>query len=168
MPTENKLALSQSEVKRWQLKGFIPGVEGESKAVFRPVVVLADDFDRITAERDALQLRLNAADQRIDELTRPSQADVQTLIAQHQWFIAGEPEELIDQASDFQDKAYTLGRARGLFEVVKQPTPVAVVLPERKPVHATAPDNDMRARLECKNKGYNEALDDVARLISQR
>ena len=68
MPTENKLAPSLPEVKRCQLKGFIPGVKGESKAVFRPVVVLADDFDRIAAERDALQLRLNAADQRIDEL----------------------------------------------------------------------------------------------------
>jgi hypothetical protein len=30
---------------------------------------LAQHFERITAERDALQLRLNAADQRIDELT---------------------------------------------------------------------------------------------------
>lgn len=68
MPTENKLSLSLPEVKRWQLKGFIPGIEGESKAVFRPVVVLADDFDRIAAERDALQRRLNAADQQIDEL----------------------------------------------------------------------------------------------------
>ena len=60
-----------SEVKRWKLKGFLPGVEGECKAVFQPLVVLADDFDRIVAERDALQLRLNAADQRIDELTAP-------------------------------------------------------------------------------------------------
>lgn len=76
MPTENKLTPSLPEVKRWQLKGFLPGVEGESKALFRPVVVLADDFDRVVAERAALQLRLNAADQRIDEM-----------IAQHQ----GEP-----------------------------------------------------------------------------
>jgi hypothetical protein len=68
MPTENKLTPQLPEVKRWQLKGFIPGIEGESKAVFRPVVVLADDFDRVAAERDALQLRLNATDQRIDEL----------------------------------------------------------------------------------------------------
>ena len=29
---------------------------------------LLGDFDRVTAERDALQLRLNAADQRIDDL----------------------------------------------------------------------------------------------------
>jgi hypothetical protein len=31
---------------------------------------LAQHFERITAERNALQLRLNAADQRIDELTQ--------------------------------------------------------------------------------------------------
>lgn len=68
MPTENNTSLPLPEVKRWQLKGFIPGIEGESKAVFRPVVVLADDFDRIAAERDALHLRLKAADQRIDDL----------------------------------------------------------------------------------------------------
>jgi hypothetical protein len=37
--------------------------------VFQPFVVLADDFDRIAAERDALQLRLNAADQRIDDIS---------------------------------------------------------------------------------------------------
>ncbi len=36
-----------------------------------PLVVMASEFDRLTAERDALQLRLNAADQRIDELTVP-------------------------------------------------------------------------------------------------
>jgi hypothetical protein len=59
-----------SEVKRWKLKGFLPGVEGECKAVFQPFVVLADDFDRVTSERDALQLRLNVADQRNDELTQ--------------------------------------------------------------------------------------------------
>jgi hypothetical protein len=73
-----------NEVMRWKLKGFIPGVEGESKAVFQPVVVLAEDYDNATrlfldaaerclaAERreQALQLRLNAVDQRIDELTQ--------------------------------------------------------------------------------------------------
>jgi len=37
----------------------------------RPVqYVLGETFDRMKAERDALQLRLNAADQRIDELTK--------------------------------------------------------------------------------------------------
>jgi hypothetical protein len=34
----------------------------------QPDVVMAVEFDRVTAERDALQQRLNAADQRIDEL----------------------------------------------------------------------------------------------------
>lgn len=57
-----------SEVLRWKLKGFIPGVEGVSKALFQPWVVLAEDFDRVTAERDALQQRLNATDQQVDEL----------------------------------------------------------------------------------------------------
>jgi hypothetical protein len=35
---------------------------------------LLRDFDRVTAERDALQQRLNAADQRIDELERGVEA----------------------------------------------------------------------------------------------
>lgn len=73
-----------SEVMRWKLKGFIPGVEGESKAVFQPVVVLAEDYDNavrlfldaaercVAAERreQALQQSLNIADQRIDELSQ--------------------------------------------------------------------------------------------------
>lgn len=45
-----------SEVMRWKLKGFLPGVEGESKAVFQPVVVLADDYD------NAVRLFLDAAE----------------------------------------------------------------------------------------------------------
>lgn len=56
------------EVMRWKLKGFIPGVEGVSKALFQPWVVPAEDFDRVTAERDALQLRLTAADERVGVL----------------------------------------------------------------------------------------------------
>lgn len=58
-----------SEVMRWKLKGFIPGVEGVSKALFQPWVVPAEDFDRIVSEREALQQRLNAADQRIGNFT---------------------------------------------------------------------------------------------------
>ena len=49
-----------SEVKRYRFKG----AAGE--------YVYSVDFERIAAERDALQLRLNAADQRIDELTGAS------------------------------------------------------------------------------------------------
>lgn len=41
-------------------------VEGTSLG--RLAVVLSADFDRLTAERDALQLRLNTADQRADDL----------------------------------------------------------------------------------------------------
>ena len=57
-----------SEVMRWKLKGYIPGVEGASKALFQPWVVPAEDFDRLTAECDGLQLSLNTADQTIDDL----------------------------------------------------------------------------------------------------
>lgn len=78
-----------SEVMRWKLKGFIPGVEGVSKALFQPWVVPAEDFDRVTGELastsadkeaygqnaidlrkrvDALQQRLTAADERADVL----------------------------------------------------------------------------------------------------
>ena len=72
-----------SEVKRWKLKGFLPGVEGECKAVFQPTVVMAEDFDNATrlfldaAERcvaserreKELQRRLTTADERVDVLT---------------------------------------------------------------------------------------------------
>ncbi|MEB0133431.1 hypothetical protein, partial [Pseudomonas sp. CCI2.4] len=53
-----------SDVHRWKLKGFIPGVEGESKALFQPWVVHADDYDAALARISALQLLLNTADQR--------------------------------------------------------------------------------------------------------
>ena len=70
------------EVLRWKLKGFIPGVEGVSKALFQPWVVQAEDFDNairlfldaaercIASERreKELQQRLTAADERTDVL----------------------------------------------------------------------------------------------------
>ena len=95
-----------SEVMRWKLNGFIPGVEGESKAVFQPVVVLAEDYDSaarlfldaaercLAAERReaALQLRLNAADQRIDELTaKPSDAERERLMEIIERYPNGDP-----------------------------------------------------------------------------
>lgn len=48
-----------SEVKRWKLKGFIPGIDGESKAVFQPTVVLADDYDAALAREATLREELN-------------------------------------------------------------------------------------------------------------
>ena len=50
-----------SEVKRWKLKGFIPGIEGESKAVFQPTVVLAEDYDAALAREAALREELRLA-----------------------------------------------------------------------------------------------------------
>ncbi|AJO79420.1 hypothetical protein [Pseudomonas sp. MRSN 12121] len=89
----------------------------------------------------------------------------------------GEPVAWDIHWSDNGEYYFTLRRKERLEKYATDPDfkvkplyaaqpPVAVVLPERKPEHVTAPDNDMRARLECKHKGYNEALDDVARLNS--
>lgn len=39
-----------SEVMRWKLKGFLPGVEGMCKAVMRPEVVMASDYDAAQSE----------------------------------------------------------------------------------------------------------------------
>lgn len=50
-----------SEVNRWKLKGFIPGIEGETKAVFQPTVVLADDYDAALAREAALREELYQA-----------------------------------------------------------------------------------------------------------
>lgn len=55
-----------NEVKRWKLKGFIPGVEGESKAVFQPVVVLAEDFDASLARESTLGEKLYFAERELD------------------------------------------------------------------------------------------------------
>lgn len=54
-----------SEVQRYYV-GKYGLVEGE--ALGRLSVVLAADFDRVTAERDALQALLTAADERADVL----------------------------------------------------------------------------------------------------
>ena len=50
-----------SEVRRWKLKGFIPGIEGESKAVFQPTVVLAEEYDAALAREAAERLRADVA-----------------------------------------------------------------------------------------------------------
>jgi len=55
-----------NEVKRWKLKGFIPGIEGESKAVFQPVVVLAEDFDASLARESSLGEKLYFAERALD------------------------------------------------------------------------------------------------------
>ena len=59
-------------VKRYTVERtqMLQHLESHSLGTVERVVVFASDFDRVTAERDALQLRLNAADQRIDELTQ--------------------------------------------------------------------------------------------------
>jgi hypothetical protein len=56
MPTENRITEPRTEVKRCRFKG----AAGE--------YIYAMEFDRVTAERDGLQLSLTTADQTIDDL----------------------------------------------------------------------------------------------------
>ncbi|WP_246887436.1 hypothetical protein [Pseudomonas protegens] len=57
-----------SEVKRYWVDGTFDIPEIGLKLV-NPKMVMESDFDRVTAERDALQERLNAADQKDDDLS---------------------------------------------------------------------------------------------------
>jgi hypothetical protein len=193
-----------SEVRRWYIGVYGGDAQARttSSSEFEIIhersgqyFVLDEDFDRVTAERNALQLRLNAADQRIDELERDkARLDA---IESNCWDVrfdsspngdAGDSNISIEIVGHWMDKptervvgenydenlraavdqamtapAYPPARPEypELDELISKGS---LVLPERKPAHTTAPDNDMRARLECKNKGYNEALDDVTRL----
>ncbi|VVP79043.1 hypothetical protein [Pseudomonas fluorescens] len=66
-----------TEVKRYHVQLFKLAADQQKYAhgaLGAVEIVRASDFDRVAAERDALQQRLNAADQRIDELTQ-SQAE---------------------------------------------------------------------------------------------
>lgn len=120
-------------------------------------------------ERDALQVRLNAADQQIDELTASlgelPPADIAHDRAYRNGLSQGYTLGIGGHEASYQQMMKRYGDC--IHEAL-QASPSSLELPERKPPYATAPDNDMRARLECKNKGYNEALDDVARLITSR
>lgn len=74
-----------SEVQRYYV-GKYGLVEGESLG--RLSVVLGADFDRVTAERDALQQRLTAADERNDN--RDSEIFAQVQSALHRSFSLGQ------------------------------------------------------------------------------
>lgn len=71
-----------SEVQRYYV-GKYGLVEGESLG--RLSVVLGADFDRVTAERDALQQRLTAADERVDVL----ETALRTIMGSHRFNVAG-------------------------------------------------------------------------------
>lgn len=59
-----------SEVKRYARMGELVEANPALLKMYpaMTVYVLGDDFDRVTAERDALQTRLNETDQRNDEM----------------------------------------------------------------------------------------------------
>lgn len=145
-----------SEVKRWKLKGFLPGVEGECKAVFQPTVVMAEDFDNATrlfldaAERcvaserreKELQRRLTAADEQIDLLTpRHTEQPEGKRERFQKWvmatkhpvygFLDGRSLARGDDHTGYADE-YVQGLwVAYLAFGAEQPASVAVVLPER-------------------------------------
>ena len=137
-----------------------------SRAQFHNIArELLKDFERVTAERDALQQRLNAADQRIDELTHQQATPVMKLEAERLWEGDGEYSVSFTKSGWLDECRKTGGT---FFLYTSPPAAVSLVLPDRKPAYSSAPNNEMRARLECKHDGYNEALDDVARLNTQQ
>jgi hypothetical protein len=62
-------------------------------------MVMAYDFDRVTAERNALQLRLNAADQRIDELISAVRSINRS--KHHEVFVPGDDEPQYRQRKEW-------------------------------------------------------------------
>ncbi|MEO4015521.1 hypothetical protein [Pseudomonas rossensis] len=82
---ERREAAALKELGRYK-EAYRGAVKGRS--AFR------DSVRRLRAERDALQLRLNAADQRIDELTtRPSDVERQRLMEIVERYPNGDPLE---------------------------------------------------------------------------
>lgn len=80
---------------------------------------LLRDFDRVTAERDALQQRLNAADQRIDDLTAAAEP-----FAKVADLYAGEEDNAHEPARDIgmhNDLRLTLGQFRALRDLCIRP-----------------------------------------------
>lgn len=81
--------------------------------------VVALDFDRVTAERDALQQRLNAADQRIDDLAAAAEP-----FAKVADLYSGEEDNSHDPARDVgmhDDLRLTLGQFRALSDLCTRP-----------------------------------------------
>ncbi len=93
-----------SEVHRWKLKGFIPGVEGGCKAVFQPTVVLAEHYDQAQSQLAALR----------EELARVKEQSATRLGGLADCGIKREAAErrnadLIESLSELRDIAHTKG-----------------------------------------------------------
>lgn len=81
MPAENRITDPYAEIKRYRFKG----AAGE--------YVYDGDFKRVIAERDALQLRLNAADHRNDTATSLIQRMVTNFDTEILWHEDVEPND---------------------------------------------------------------------------
>jgi len=68
--------------------------------------VLDEDFDRVVAERDALQLGLNAADQRLDDLVSAVRSINHA--KRHEVFVPGDDEPQYRQRKEWVDWVLSL------------------------------------------------------------
>ncbi|MEZ0509495.1 hypothetical protein ACAW49_14760 [Pseudomonas sp. Env-44] len=109
-------------------------IDGVPRELLESVLEIAADQWTRTGELRAL------LDAKPAEVTGD---DAMELTVDHQQFIAGDHEDLIDNASDFQDRAYSLGIARGAARGAMQPAPAAVVLGEAAPKTTKGDGDDL-------------------------
>src|SRR5450830_157262 len=125
------------------------------------IFILASDCDRVTAERDGLQLSLSTADQTIDDLNAAISRRthrVRELEAQLAYAVDALNE--VVKASAMYEKPFEIATlAIGeMSAMAEQPAPVAVVLPERREV---AGEGGHTYYIPV---GWNACLDEVTRL----
>lgn len=100
------------------------------------VYVLGEDFDRVTAERDALQRRLNEADQRIDQLSQHAGERLALVPVERSYDVRAQMILAFNTSRQGgEDLDDALGAAyRAAFRYTPYPgeAPVAVMLDERE------------------------------------
>ncbi len=154
-----------SEVKKWYVGVY--GGEAQARACspaeFEIIneregrsFVLSEDFDRVTAERDALQQRLTASEGEqlaCMPVERCYDVRAKMIIAFNEAKKEGGD---LDDALDAAYKSALRYSPNPLS--AEQPAPVAVMLPAQR--------NSADGRHDERVEGYNEALADVRRAIS--
>jgi len=159
-------------VKRWEPRNTSLGYDMQPK--LDGAFVLACDFDRIKAENLALQLRLNAADQRNDELG----ASLKDLISAvrsinrspaYKVKVIGDDEPQYRQRKEWID--WVLELCEKASAGLEQPAPVAVVMPDLDD-HDRSGQNywadqaaqgkpyEQQLREACERNGIDPGLDD--------
>lgn len=152
-----------SEVKKWYIGVYSGEAQARacSPAEFEIIneregrsFVLAEDFDQVTAERDALQKLLNQRDEQVETMRQLTQGEP---VAWRYREGEGAQWRLTDMPTStwyFDPRQYEV---HNLYE---RTAPAAVVLPERKPEPScmTQIDDDREASI------WNACLDELKRL----